>query len=89
MFLLGPCSLHLWPLCSLGFHVKCVRPVRSPFQPQQKLLVLPVAPEPSGTAPDLCRPVGSGVWGPSNPLGLLLPGEWLLPLLVASETPLA
>nr|XP_025742831.1 E3 ubiquitin-protein ligase RNF4 isoform X3 [Callorhinus ursinus] len=55
-------------------------------EPQQKLLVLPVAPEPSGTAPDLRRPVGSGVWGPSNPLGPLLPGECLLPLLAASET---
>ncbi|KAF3825380.1 hypothetical protein GH733_006014 [Mirounga leonina] len=72
------------PICMDGYS-ECVHPVRSPFQPQQKLLVLPVAPGPSGTAPDLHRPMGSGVWGPSNPLGLLLPGEWLLPLLIVQN----
>lgn len=67
-----------------------------PSQPQQKQLVLSVAPWSHRALPPICfhgspqTPLacGSGVWGPSNILGLLLPGEWLLPLLSASETPL-
>ena len=42
--------------------------------------VLTMAPELSNAAP-----VGSGIQGPSNTLGPWLPGEWLLPLLSASE----